>query len=40
MTNNKQRNRVNRRVQLILLGDDFNPVSLQYKTATDHLSAQ
>lgn len=40
VTNNKQRNRVNRRVQLILLGDDFNPVSLQYKTATDHLSAQ
>ncbi|SMY36342.1 Outer membrane lipoprotein Omp16 precursor [Photobacterium malacitanum] len=40
VSNNKQTNLVNRRVQLILLDSDFNPVGLQYKTAIDHLSAQ
>ncbi|MCD9514785.1 OmpA family protein [Photobacterium carnosum] len=40
ISNNKTDNRVNRRTQLILLGADFNPVSMQYNSVASHSSAQ
>ncbi|MEC6813830.1 OmpA family protein [Photobacterium toruni] len=40
ISNNKTENRVNRRTQLILLGADFNPVSMQYNSVASHSSAK
>ncbi|UKA26956.1 OmpA family protein [Photobacterium damselae subsp. damselae] len=40
ITQNEAENRVNRRTQLILLGADYNPVSMQYSPVASHSSAQ